>query len=102
MLHLNRPYMMNTVAGIVSRRVVDCGASACAHFLDLVASVPFIGVPFVFVHSILFGVVGVERDIVVVVVASLFHCNRCCSLAWSGECHLDKIGKSISILFARQ
>ena len=31
----------------------------------------------------------------------LFHCNRG-YLAWSGECHLDKIGKSISILFARQ
>jgi hypothetical protein len=35
------------------------------------------------------------------VVVSLFHCNRS-SLACSGECHLDKIGKSISILFARQ
>ncbi len=73
-MHLNRPYVMNTVAGIVCRRVVDCGASACAHFLDLVASVPFVSDPFVFVHSILFRVVGVEIDIVVVPLL-LFHCN---------------------------
>jgi hypothetical protein len=67
---------MDTIAGPVAVRVIDCSGSMSAHFLDLVALIPFHSSPFVFVHSIFFKVSGVA-DGVLIVVLVVGHCIVC-------------------------
>jgi hypothetical protein len=87
--------MVNPVSGMISGGIVDERASAVSVFLDLVALIPFIRDPLIFVHSVFDGISTVNRSIL----GLLCHCCVRCNAA---ALDMMKMKKNISIFFRRK